>query len=145
MNIGVRLRRLGAGRHPVPGGARLAPGAGRVPHPTFGEGAGELVRYAQQAIGELTELEPIYPDLPEWYAQMPDASLGTLATIPLPPCDAGELKQRLAECDEYQVKVPIIEWGGREFVRVSVKGYNTKEDVGALVTALAALLPEVRR
>ena len=77
MNFGVRLRRLGAGCHPVPGGARLAPGAGRVPHPTFGEDAVELVRYAQQAIGELTELEPIYPESPEWYAQM--------ATIPLPP------------------------------------------------------------
>ena len=102
----------------------------------------ELVRYARQAIGELTGLEQICPDvdlrgLPDlgglhtWYAQM--------ATIPLPPCDAGVLKQRLY--DEYRVEVPIIEWGGRQFVRVSIQGYNTVEDVEALIAALGAVLP----
>jgi isopenicillin-N epimerase len=102
----------------------------------------ELLRYARQAIAELTGLGPICPDSPEWYAQM--------AAFPLPPCDAGELKRRLY--DEYRVEVPIIEWapsgsqGAREqrqFVRVSVQGYNTREDVDALVSALQALLPKV--
>lgn len=92
----------------------------------------ELLRYARQAIGELTGLEQICPDSPDWYAQM--------ATIPLPPCDAEELKQRLY--DEYGVEVPIITWGRREFVRVSVQGYNTQEDVVALVAALRDLLPD---
>ncbi|RPJ24724.1 MAG: hypothetical protein EHM35_16125 [Planctomycetaceae bacterium] len=63
-----------------------------------------------------------------------------MATIPLPACDAGELKRRLY--DEYRVEVPIIEWGGRQFVRVSVQGYNTREDVAALVRALENLLPD---
>jgi isopenicillin-N epimerase len=76
-------------------------------------------------------LRPTCPDLPEWYMQM--------ATFELPACDAGELKRRLY--DEYRVEVPIIEWGGRQFVRVSVQGYNTREDVEALVEALGALLP----
>ena len=58
----------------------------------------ELVRYARQAVGEMTGLEPICPDSPEWYAQM--------ATIPLPACDPEELKRRLY--DEYRVEVPII-------------------------------------
>jgi len=70
----------------------------------------ELLRYARQAIGELTGMEPICPDSRELYAQT--------ATIPLPPCDAGELKQRLY--DEYRVEVPIISWGGQEFSRVKV-------------------------
>ncbi|MBN1137180.1 MAG: aminotransferase, partial [Anaerolineae bacterium] len=77
-------------------------------------------------------LKPVSPDSPEWYAQM--------ATFELPVCDAGELKRRLY--DDYRVEVPIIEWGGRQFVRVSVQGYNTREDVEALVAALGALLPE---
>lgn len=93
----------------------------------------ELARYARQALGELTGLEQICPDSPEWYAQM--------ATIPLPSCDAEELKRRLY--DEYRVEVPIIEWNSRQFIRVSVQGYNTREDVEALVEALAALLPGV--
>jgi len=93
----------------------------------------ELARYARQAIGELTGLEQICPDSPEWYAQM--------ATIPLPSCDAEELKRRLY--DEYRVEVPIIEWNSRQFIRVSVQGYNAKGDLEALISALAALLPQV--
>ena len=93
----------------------------------------ELLRYVRQAIGELTGLEPLCPDSKEWYMQM--------AALPLPACDAGELKRRLY--DEYRVEVPIIEWGGRQFVRISVQGYNVKADLDALVSALAALLPQV--
>ncbi len=92
----------------------------------------ELVCYARHAITEMTGLEPICPDSPEWYAQM--------ATIPLPPCDAAMLQRRLY--DEYRVEVPIIEWNGRQFVRVSVQGYNTKDDVDALLSALGDLLRE---
>ena len=112
----------------------------------------KLLRYARQAIGELTGLEPICPDSPEWYAQM--------AAFPLPACDnvgarhrgdapavdepsmsdASPLQRRLY--DEYRIEAPIISWGGRQFVRVSVQGYNTREDVDALIESLRALLPD---
>jgi isopenicillin-N epimerase len=106
----------------------------------------KLLRYTRQAITAMTGLEPLCPDtdltgfrnlsgLHVWYAQM--------ATIPLPPCDAEELKRRLY--DEYRVEVPVIEWGRRQFVRVSVQGYNTQDDVDCLVAALASLLPQVRQ
>jgi len=111
--------------------------------PRVREECHELVRYARQAITDLTGLEPTSPDSREWYAQM--------ATIPLytpqrsgagvPPCDAAELKRRLYE--EHRVEVPIIEWGGRQFVRVSVQGYNTHDDIEVLVGALRKLLPKV--
>jgi isopenicillin-N epimerase len=39
----------------------------------------ELLRYARQAIGELTGLEPICPDSEEWYMQM--------GALLLPRCD----------------------------------------------------------
>jgi isopenicillin-N epimerase len=93
----------------------------------------ELVRYARQAITEITGLEPICADSPHWYAQA--------ATIPLPPCDATKLQQGLY--GKYRIEVPIITWGDRQFVRVSVQGYNTQDDVDCLVAALSSLLPDV--
>jgi isopenicillin-N epimerase len=83
-------------------------------------------------IAEMTGLKPICPDSPAWYAQM--------ATILLPACDAEELRRRLY--DEHRIEVPIIEWSGRQLVRVSVQGYNTQEEVEAFVEALQALLPD---
>jgi isopenicillin-N epimerase len=93
----------------------------------------ELLREARRRVEQLTGLPPICPDSPEWYAQM--------AALPLPACDGAALQRRLY--DEFHVEVPIIEWGGRQFVRVSAQGYNTEEDVKVLVAALADLLPKV--
>jgi isopenicillin-N epimerase len=93
----------------------------------------ELLREARQRIEELTGLPPICPDSPEWYVQM--------AAFPLPACDGAALQRRLY--DEYGVEVPVIEWNGRQLLRVSIQGYNTLEDVNALRQALAALLPQV--
>ena len=64
-----------------------------------------------------------------------------MAAFPLPPCDAALLQRRLWQ--EYRIEVPVIEWNGRQLVRVSVQGYNTAEDLDALVGALADLLPKV--
>ncbi len=91
----------------------------------------ELLREARRRIEELTGLPPICPDSPDWYAQM--------AAFPLPPCDAVAFKQRLY--DEFSIEVPIIEWNGRQFLRVSIQGYNTPDDVETLVAALKVLLP----
>ena len=90
----------------------------------------ELLRDARRRIEALTGLPPICQDSPEWYAQM--------AAFPLPACDGAALQRRLY--DEYRVEVPVIEWGGRQLVRVSVQGYNTLEDVEALNGALRAVL-----
>lgn len=94
----------------------------------------ELTALARHAISELTGLAPLYPDSSDWYAQM--------VTLPLPPCNAEKLKQRLY--DEFAIEVPIITWKERQFVRVSIQGYNTQADVEALTSALAHLLPEPR-
>ncbi len=91
----------------------------------------ELVRYARQAVTDLTGLVPITPDGPEWFAQM--------AALPLPPCDAESLQRRLY--DEFGIEIPIITWNGRQLARISVQAYNTRNDVDALVTALRTLLP----
>jgi isopenicillin-N epimerase len=91
----------------------------------------ELLREARRRIEALTGLPPICPDSTEWYAQM--------AAFPLPECDGAALQRRLYE--EHRVEVPVIEWNGRRLVRVSVQGYNTAEDIEALICALRAVLP----
>jgi isopenicillin-N epimerase len=93
----------------------------------------ELLRHARRAITALTGLEPITPDAHRWFSQM--------ASFPLTQCDSETLGDRLTE--EFGIQAPIPEWDGRQFVRVSVQGYNTRADVDALVRALEALLPEV--
>ncbi len=64
-----------------------------------------------------------------------------MAAFPLPACDGAALQRRLWE--EYWVEVPIIEWNGQRLVRVSVQGYNTTEDVEALIGALREVLPQM--
>ena len=59
----------------------------------------------------------------------------------LPPCDLDALKTRLY--DEHRVEVPMIRWGGRNFVRVSFQVYNDRTDADALLDALRILLPQV--
>ncbi len=94
----------------------------------------ELARYGRTAISELTGFEPPSPDSPEWYSQM--------VSLPLPECNPELLKQRLY--DEYKIEVPILTWNNRHLIRVSIQGYNTREDVDALIVALKELLPQVK-
>jgi isopenicillin-N epimerase len=66
-----------------------------------------------------------------------------MAIAPLPvEVDLTVLKARLY--DEYRIEVPLIEWNGRKFVRISIQAYNTPEDVDVLLSALGALLGETR-
>lgn len=87
-----------------------------------------LARYAQEAILALTGLPPLSDET--WYAQMVSA--------PLPTCDVETLKTRLY--DEYSVEVPMVEWDEKQYVRVSIQGYNTREDVDRLVEGLKVIL-----
>jgi selenocysteine lyase/cysteine desulfurase len=63
-----------------------------------------------------------------------------MSALPLPPCDAVTLKQRLY--DDFSVEVPVYSWNDRVFLRISVQGYNHRLDIDTLVEALRQLLPE---
>lgn len=85
-----------------------------------------LAQYAREQITASTGLPPLSPDSTDWYMQM--------VTLPLPPCDAAQLKARLY--DEFRIEVPIVVWHDQPYVRVSLQAYNTKDDVDRLVEAL---------
>jgi isopenicillin-N epimerase len=94
-----------------------------------------LLRPAIQRICDLVQMEPLYPLDSDLYHQM--------GIAPLPPnTDTAELKMRLY--DEYHIEVPLLEWNGRKFIRISVQGYNTPEDLNALIDGLQKLLSQVQ-
>ena len=79
---------------------------------------------------DLTDLQPLYPLESDFYSQM--------GIAPLPPCDPAVLKNRLY--DEYKIEIPVIQWQDRQFIRISIQGYNDQDDVDALILALTGLL-----
>jgi isopenicillin-N epimerase len=100
---------------------------------TVREECHHLLRQAIEQICDLVEKPAQYPYDSDLYRQM--------AIAPLPPSNLEVLKSRLY--DEYKIEVPLIQWQEKQFVRVSVQGYNSRQDLDALVSALKVLLPQV--
>lgn len=99
--------------------------------PAVRERCHELVQQATQRIDDLTGLPSVYPDEPGWYHQM--------AVAQLPPvADIRSFKSQLYV--QFKIEIPCIEWNDRQFIRVSVQGYNTQADIDALLGALGTLL-----
>jgi isopenicillin-N epimerase len=94
----------------------------------------ELLRSGLEQICELVKMPPLYPLDSDLYFQM--------GIAPLPASNLAVLKSRLY--DEYKIEVPLVQWQDRQFVRISVQGYNSQSDVDALVAALHDLLPQVK-
>lgn len=95
----------------------------------------ELAREARRRLAEVIGLGPICPDPAAgwpWFGQM--------VAAPLPAGDGAAVQRRLYE--EYRIEVAVTEWAGRELLRVSFQGYNTEEDLEALVGALGKVLAE---
>jgi isopenicillin-N epimerase len=101
--------------------------------PTVRADCHALARQAQAQIAALTHLSPISPDTADWWGQMCVAPLPTDGQLA-----ARELQRRLWE--EFQVEVPIVEWQGWRFVRLSVQAYNSVADVERCVAGLGHLL-----
>jgi isopenicillin-N epimerase len=93
---------------------------------------------ARDRIAALSALPQIAPveswDGYRWFRQM--------AVAPLPHgIDGKSLKRRLY--DEYRVEAPITSWNDQPFIRISFQGYNTRDDLEALMVALEDLLPQM--
>jgi isopenicillin-N epimerase len=92
-----------------------------------------LLKEGIRQICDLVKMPPLFPLDSDLYFQM--------GIAPIPRCNLESLKLRLY--DDYRVEVPLIQWQDSQFVRISVQGYNTREDINTLVKALETLLPQV--
>ena len=80
-------------------------------------------------------------EIADWSDQQeiaPESFFSQVFAAPLPPCDPLFVKQRLY--DEYRIEVPVHTFGGRQYVRVSIQGYNTREDGQKLLNALKEII-----
>jgi isopenicillin-N epimerase len=93
-----------------------------------------LVRETITRICELSGLQPSYPPKSDYFLQM--------AVAPLPAgADLKVLKTMLL--DDFSVEVPLIEWEGQKFIRISIQAYNDEEEIDTLLIALKTLLSRV--
>jgi isopenicillin-N epimerase len=106
-----------------------------------------LAQYARRKLVELTGLEPLVPDDPAWY--------GSMAHVPLPPPTNDSSAPAILRSDEtspvsnplqhtiwrqFGIEVPIVDFRGRRYVRVSCHLYNDTEQIDRLVAGLGELL-----
>lgn len=101
--------------------------------PTVRQQCHQLLLHAMARITELTDLPAVYPNEADYFHQ--------LAIVPMPPIsDLQAFQSRLYK--QFRVEIPFTEWQDRQFIRISVQGYNTEADIDRLVDALQALLPQ---
>jgi isopenicillin-N epimerase len=89
-----------------------------------------LLTQSLERIEGITGLPSVYASL----SRSQQMAITALPPLPDPPAFKAKLS------DRYRIEVPIIQWGGGPYLRVSVGGYNSQEDIDALVTALEDLL-----
>ena len=81
-----------------------------------------------------TGIPPLYPLDSDFFHQM--------ARIPIPQVkNLYHFKCRLYS--DYKIEIPFIEWNNQHFLRQSVQGYNTKDDIDQLYSAVMHLMPEI--
>lgn len=68
----------------------------------------------------------------------PEFSAPQMVAMPIPPCDPIAVHDALVS--DYGIEIPVFEWQGHHIARVSCQGYNTREQMDLLVTALGELL-----
>ncbi len=91
----------------------------------------QLVNEARSVLRDRFGFTPVAPDDPAWYAQM--------SAFLLPgDVDGTLLQQRLF--DEHRVEIPVVPWNGRETIRISVQGYNNREDLERLYRGIEEIL-----
>ena len=90
----------------------------------------DLAVRTQQRIAELTGIAPHCPSDEGWFEQ--------LVACPIKTGDLALLKTRLY--DEARIEVPMVDWHGQQFVRVSLAGFVTEADIDCLLDSLAKFL-----
>jgi isopenicillin-N epimerase len=98
-----------------------------------------LAQCARRRIVELSQLEPIVPDDAAWY--------GSMAHVPLSPTSSDET---CAVANPLQhtiwrqlgIEVPIVDFRGLRYIRVSCHLYNDRSQIDRLLSGLKELLAQ---
>lgn len=90
----------------------------------------DLAAYAAERLFELTKLTSIVPRQSNLY--------GSMCLAALPTGDADALREALWQ--RFGIEIPVPQWRGRRWLRVSCHLYNTVADIDRLVSAISALM-----
>ncbi len=90
-----------------------------------------LAQFTRQKLEQITGLPSLYPDSPEFYAQM-----GT-AVLPL-AIDINDFKSKLYT--NFKIEIPVILWNDKKLIRFSYQAYNSFADANCLINAVNHLL-----
>lgn len=91
----------------------------------------EFARQARDQINTITDLEPICPDTPDWFAQM--------VAVRLPKnINPEALREHLI--NEYHIEVLAHYWNDQPLMRICFQAYNRQSDLDALLAALNDIL-----
>ena len=80
--------------------------------------------WARNEINKLLKIEPISDD----------KFLGQMSSIPIKSNDI--LEDQIEFYLKYKIQIPFFKWNDKEFFRISIQAYNTKEDIFKLLEAL---------
>jgi len=94
----------------------------------------QLVLHARQRMSEICDLPPLCPANSEWIQQMVAQELPA-------EIDGEKLRERLFR--DYSIEIPVNEINEKEYIRISVQGYNTADDVEKFLKAFEELRREV--
>jgi isopenicillin-N epimerase len=93
-----------------------------------------LLRSAIKRICDQNKMTPLYPLDSSLFHQM--------GTIPMPKLrEISELKTRLLS--DFNIEIPCLEWNDKQFIRLSIQGYNTGAEIDLLIHALSILIPQL--
>ncbi len=90
-----------------------------------------LVKDAREGINAIFEQDAICPDEGGWFQQMSAHSLPKHV-------DGTSLQEKLLR--DYNIEIPVMTIGEDSFLRISMQGYNTREDVNILLESLRKII-----
>lgn len=116
-----------------------------------------LAQHARRRLIELAQIEPLVPNDSAWYGSMAHVPLPPVAGTLLVPLASGGARSVPAARDEscpvsnplqhtiwrrLGIEVPIVDFRGQRYIRLSCHLYNDTAQIDRLVTGLGQLLAE---
>jgi isopenicillin-N epimerase len=98
-----------------------------------------LAQYARRQIAETTQLEPLVPDNAAWYGSMAHVPLSTTSTNET--CAVSNPLQHVI-WQKLGIEVPIVDFRGRRYIRVSCHLYNDTSQIDRLVDGLKIMVAQ---